>query len=84
LETRSEGCFDLFIHLVIAGVCASKHRGLPAPVLKWKEMQLSSFQAASTDEKTAAAYCAEKSFHSVRNPLAADFSIHLHRLWLRT
>lgn len=46
-------------------------------------MQLSNFKAISTDERTAAAYYAEKSFHSVRNPLASEFSIHLHRLWLR-
>lgn len=51
---------------------------------KKKKKQVSNFKAVSMDEKTAAAYCAEKSFHSVRNPLAADFSVHLHRLRLRT
>lgn len=25
LETRIDRCFDLFIRLVIAGICASKH-----------------------------------------------------------
>lgn len=47
-------------------------------------MQLLNFKAVSADEETAAAYCAEKSFNSVRNPLPADFSICLHGLLLRT
>lgn len=81
------GFSDLFTHLVIAGIRASKHREALRPFCSYikieKKMQFSNFKATSTDERTAAAYCAEKSFHSVRNPLAADFSIHLHRLWLR-
>lgn len=47
-------------------------------------MWLLNFKAVSADEETTAAYCAEKSVNSVRNPLPADFSICLHGLLLRT
>lgn len=78
------GAFLCLCVLSLLGYVLPSTKAFLLFILKWKKMQLSNFKAVSTDEKTAAAYCAKKSFYSVRNPSAADFPVHLHRLSLRT